>query len=262
MKPFLTFVTFALCLASSLAHACDYSDDTRLSGDQWPALLEMLSKGHSVPPVRIRVGTYLKLGETSRKLLEPHLSMFDVNCNPVSFKDGELLSRPVIPFEEFYQVMAQAIQDDRPQVAQELFKNARVAPMNVKEVQKLFGMLPYPGTGGLAVREKMQYVFKRNLSTARPLDKELHDPLRDGRPVDYTMFKLFMVFGGTLRLDKGCGPYSLDERFYRRERIAGLLGNERDVLVANPKPFLHIMRALGQDVTRVDDLNYRMTQCY
>ena len=260
MKIFIATLASQFWLSAAQAPACDYSDDPRLSSDQVPALLKALMAGESVPEIRIRVGTYLQLGEGSRRLLEPHLFMQDSNCDPVSFMDGELLGRAVIPFEEYYRVMAQAIHDDRPQVAKQLFSRVRAAPMSVQEIQELFGQLPYSGTYGLPVRERMQAIFPR-FATTLPLDRELADPLDDGRPQDYAMFKLYQVFGGALRLDQGCGPYPLAEQFYRTERVTGLFG-ERDVLMVRRKPFMHMMRALGQSVTQTDELNYRMNNCY
>lgn len=246
-------------LASFVAAACEYADDPRLSHEHLPELIEALVAGQPVPPVRVRVGTYLQMGEKSRKLLEPHLAIFDANCAPVAFFEGELLGRAVIPFEEFYRVMAQAIHTDRPDVAKQLFTNARAAPITVTEMQKLFSMLPYSGSHGLQVRQRMQEVFPQ-FSRKLPLDKELADPLKDGRPQDYAMFKLFQVFGGKLILDQQCGPYTLDESFYRTERVKSLFG-EHDVQTVRREPFLHMMRAMGHSVSKVDAISYRIVNC-
>lgn len=246
-------------LVSFTAVACEYADDPRLSKEQLPELVQALVAGQPVPPVRIRVGTYLQMGEKSRHLLEPHLAMFDANCAPVGFFEGELLGRAVIPFEEIYRVMAQAIHDDRPNVAKQLFANARAAPISVAQMQKLFSLLPYSGSHGLQVRERMQEVFPQ-FTRQLPLDKELADPLKDGRPQDYAMFKLFQIFGGRLLLDQQCGPYRLDESFYSTERVKGLLG-EHDVQIVRREPFLHMMRAMGHSVSKVDAISYRIINC-
>lgn len=249
----------ALWLISLAVNACQYADDSRLSAEHMPTLLQELVAGRPVPPVQIRVGTYLQLGERSRDLLEPHLQMFDANCSPVAFLGGELLGRAVIPFEEFYRVMAQAIHEDRPSLAKRLYARARVAPMSVGEIQRLFGMLPYQGSHGLQTRARMQEIFPQ-YARALPLDRDLSDPLKDGRPQDYAMFRLFQIFGGEVKLDQRCGPYTLDEMFYRTEKVPTVFG-EREAQIVRREPLLHMMRAMGHGVSAVDTLNYRITNC-
>lgn len=255
MKKLLTATSCMLWLAIPVANACEYVDDARMSDEQFPGLAQELIAGKPVKPVQIRVGTYLQLGEQSRQLLEPHLTMHDVNCAPVAFFDGELLGRPVIPFEEYYRVMAQAIHDDRPDVAKSLFGLARAAPLTVQQVQSMFSMMPFPGTHGLQTRERMQEIFPQFKRTP-PLDKHLSDPLKDGRPNDYAMFKLFQVFGGGLVLDKGCGPYELNPSLIRTERVFG-----RDVQFARREPFHHMMGALGYRINRETSTSYRIGSC-
>ncbi len=244
-----------LAAPAASASTCDYADDVRLSAEQAPALIQELIAGRPVPPVKIRVGSYLLLGEQTRELLEPHLSMHDANCAPVGFLGGELLGRPVIPFEEYYRVMAQAIHDNRPDIAKRLFSSARAAPMTVQQIQELFGMLPYPGTYGIETRDRMQAIFPQFART-QPADRALADPLKDGRPQDYAMFKLFQVFGGTLVLDQGCGPYELDPSFVRTEKVFG-----RDRQIARSEPFRHLMRALGFGISREATTRYRVGSC-
>ncbi len=253
MRAQAIFLASLVWLASLAVQACDYVDDPRLSIEQLPALLQALKAGQSVPPVQIRVGTYLQLGERSRKLLDPHLEMFDVNCSPIGAVEGELLGHAVIPFEEFYRVMAQAVHDERPNIAKVLFAQVRAAPITVAEMQAMFSQLPYPSSHGLQARERMQIIFPQ-FSRALPLDKELTDPLKDGRPQDYAMFKLFQIFGGELLLDQGCGPYPLDKAFYRTEKIPGVF----DEQIVRREPFIHMMRAMGYGVSQVDTLSYRI----
>lgn len=246
-----------LWLVSFVVHACNYVDDPRLSSEQQAALFKALINGETVSPIRIRIGTYLQLGERSRKLLEPHLEVVDINCSPVGGVDGELLGRAVISFEEFYKVIAQAIKDDRPDIAKQMFTQVRVAPMTVTEVQRMFGQLPYAGSHGVKTRERMQEIFPQ-FARVLPLDKELIDPLLDGRPQDYSMFKLFQVFGGTLLFDQGCGPYELDKAFYRTEKYKSLFGGEGEALIVRREPFLHMMRAMGYKVAKDDTISYRI----
>lgn len=246
-----------LALVSIAVEACEYIDDPRLSSDKMPGLIQELVSGQSISPIKISVGTYLFLGERSRNLLEPHLQMFDVNCAPVGVFEGELMSRAVITFEEFYRTMAQAIYEDRPDIATQLFQQVRVAPITVSEMQSMFRALPYPNTHGVEVRERMQKIFPQ-FSRKIPRDNELIDPLKDGRPQDYAMFKLFQVFGGELTLDQGCGPYKLNSIFYRSEKLYG----KRDFHLVQRAPFLHMMRAMRFSVSKIDELSYNINNCH
>lgn len=244
MKAKIISLACMLSLVSLAAEACDYVDDPRLSSSQMPGLVQAMAAGETVPPVKIRVGTYLMLGERSRSLLEPHLVMFDVNCSPVGGFEGKLLTNAVIPFEEFYRVMAQAIHDDRPDRAKQLFQQVSVSPITHKEMQKLFGQLPYPGTHGLPVFERMQKIFPQ-FKKILPLDEELIDPSTDGRAKDYVMLKLFRVFGGELLIDQGCKKLELDKRFYKVIRVKSLFMGEHDEYLIRKEPINHMLRAMG-----------------
>lgn len=256
MKNWISVAAACLLFSAPIVSACTYADDPRLSDERLPALIHDLVAGADVPPIQTQVGTYLLLGEQSRELLEPHLRIVDVQCQSVAVFNGELLSRPTISFEEYYRVMAQAIHDDRPDVAKRLYSHVTVAPMTVAEVQELFGKMPYPGTHGVEVRDRMQAIFPR-FATALPADRQLADPLQDGRPQDYAMFKLFQVFGGQLLLDKGCGPYEVDDSFVRTEKV---LGRERKVV--RRKPFEHLIGAMGHPFSRDSSTSYRIGSCY
>jgi hypothetical protein len=74
------------------------------------------------------------------------------------------------------------------------------------------------------------------------------------------MIKLFRVFGGELLLARGCGPYELNARFYKTERVKGLFG-ERDVLLVHREPFIHMMQAMGYQVAREDRITFRIKNC-
>lgn len=249
----------ALICVPMLAFGCEYADDPRLNNEQLPALVTSIASGNPVAPIRVRVSTYLRMGERSQSLLEPHLQIFDVNCSPVAFFEGELLSRAVIPFEEFYRVMAYAIKHDQPDLAKSLFSKVRVAPMEVEEVQTLFGKLPYEGAFGVSVRKQMTAIFPM-YDELYPAESDLRDPLKDGRLKDYAMIKLFRVFGGELTLNNGCGPYELHERFYKTERVQGFFG-ERDVVVVRREPTAHLMQTLGYSVVRADRITFRIKNC-
>ncbi|WP_417522247.1 hypothetical protein [Marinobacter sp.] len=223
------------------------------------ALVSSLANGDSVPPVSVRVGTYLKMGPRSRTLLEPHLQILDVTCSPVVFFDGELLSQAVIPFEEYYRVMAYAIHEDQPGIAKRLFSKARAAPKTVSEIQTLFAKLPYKGAFGVTTRDQMISIFPM-YQEFPPKDADLKDPLKDGRLKDYAMIKLFRVYGGELLLDRGCGPYELNPRFYKSKRVNTLFG-EKDMVVVRREPFVHLMKTMGQQVTREDRTTFRIKNC-
>lgn len=250
MNRFFSLTLLALLWpASLLAANCGYEDDPRLSSEQVGELLQAIASGQPIEPVNMKIGTYLLLGDKSRELLEPHLAMQGADCKPVIAIDGELMGQASISFEEFYRTMAQAIHEDRPQVAKQLFNRVRVAPMNVEQIQELFAMLPYPGSYGIKVRDRMQEIFPQYLNTLPP-DRELKNPLAEGRPQDYVMFRLFQLFGGTLQLEHGCGPYALSEKFYHTEFTTNILSGQVKLLSVRTEPFAHMMYSLGHSLTQ------------
>lgn len=255
MKYFFLLVTFLPVIALG----CDYIDDPRLSNENMPSLIESIKEGESVPPVLVRVSTYLQMGERSLKLLEPHIQMHDINCSPIAFYEGELLSQAVIPFEEYYRLMAKAVHQDRPGLAKKLYSKASAAPKTVREIQELFSMLPYEGAYGVSTRERMSSVFPF-YSELPPKAEDLSDPLEGGREKDYAMIKLFKVFGGDIHLDKGCGPYELIEEFYREEIVDSILG-KRKVSVVRHKPFVNMMKTMGFDVSREGSITFFVGSC-
>lgn len=259
MRVLISLWVSVLILISITVEACEYGDDPRLSSDKMPELVQQLISGQSVSAIKIRVGTYLFMGEHSRNLLEPHLQMFDVHCAPVGVFKGELMSRAVIPFEEFYRLMAQAIYEDRPDIAKQLFQQVRAAPITIAQMQDMYRALPYPNTHGVEMRERMQKIFPQ-FEKARPFNNELKDSLKDGRPQDYAMFKLYQVFGGELKFDQGCGPYKLNDSFVRIEKFKREAG-EKDITLVHRMPFLHMMNAMGYIAHEIDSLTYHIQDC-
>lgn len=262
MKRFFIFVLITLLWPISLLAAnCSYEDDARLS-NQMEELLQAIDSGQQVEPVRMRVGTYLLLGDKSRQLLEPHLTMHGVDCKPIGAMDGELMGRATIPFEEYYRTMAQAIHENRPQVAKQLFSRVRAAAMTVEQIQELFGMMPYPGSHGVEVRDRMQKIFPQYSRTLPP-DRVLKDPFAEGRPQDYVMFRLFQLFGGTLALEHDCGPYILNEKFYRTKATYKTTVSEVNLLSIRKKPFVHMMYSLGYNLTQDGEnpILFHITNC-
>ncbi|MBS9405449.1 hypothetical protein KG088_17735 [Halomonas sp. TRM85114] len=247
-----------LCLPA-LALGCEYGDDPRLSNAQMPALVEAIANEETIPPIPVRISTYLQMGERSLALLEPHLKIHDVTCSPVAFFEGELLSQATIPFEEFYRLMATAIHEDRPGLAKHLFSKVRAASKTVAEIQQLFSQLPFEGAYGVSTRDRMTSIFPM-YQDFPPRAEDLEDPLRDGRLKDYTMIKLFRVFGGEILFDRGCGPYELDQRFYKSKKVKTLFG-EKTAVVARQEPFIHLMRTMGHQVSRDGRTTFFINNC-
>ncbi|MEQ3724499.1 hypothetical protein [Alcanivorax sp.] len=255
MKYFFLLVAFLPVIALG----CNYIDDPRLSNENMPSLIESIQEGKSVPPVLVRVSTYLQMGERSLELLEPHIQMHDINCSPVAFYEGELLSRAVIPFEEYYRLMAEAIHANRPSLAKNIYSRVSVAPKSVSDIQDLFSKLPYEGSYGVSVREKMYSIFPL-YAELPPKDKDLPDPLESGREKDYAMIKLFKVFGGDVLLGRGCGPYELNENFYREAIVNSMFGR-RKVYVVRHKPFVNMMKTMGYDVLKEGKITFYVGSC-
>lgn len=84
---------------------CSYGDDERLHEDP-RALLSALAAGEEMEPVQVTLRTYLAAGESVRELLQRNMYIASMECNPVYVFEDDFIGHPVIPFEEFINILA------------------------------------------------------------------------------------------------------------------------------------------------------------
>jgi len=239
--------------------ACEYGDDPRLESDA-AALVQAIRSGEETSQIRMTLGTYLGMGKRTKALFGDQVLITSMDCKPIGVFEGDIMGIVMMPFEGFYKAMARAIRKDQPAVAKQLMAHARVAAMPVEQYVDLFGLLPFERTGGLLVREKMKRIFPA--AGRYPPQKEwLKDPLQQGRMDDYTMARLFRLFGGQLEMDKNCGPYTLSQKFYSVEQVKTLFGGMQDRIFARQEPAALMLQVMGSAVQFTDATHYQIKGC-
>jgi hypothetical protein len=88
----------------SAQNGCRYGDDERLVNDP-KALLEKLAAGEDVDPVQMTLRTYMSLGPAVATLLTRKAYIASMECNPVYIAGDDLVGMPVIPFEEYLDIL-------------------------------------------------------------------------------------------------------------------------------------------------------------
>ncbi|MDQ7003711.1 MAG: hypothetical protein Q9N67_01770 [Ghiorsea sp.] len=236
-----------LCTFPVLSWAgCVYGDDPRMESDV-RGLIKSIQSGQETSPIRMTLGTYLGMSPKTRAAFGELITITSKACNPVSVFDGEVIGRVTIPFEEYYRTLSRAIRKDRRDIFVGLKKNARVAPMSVEAYVDLFGKLPFLRTGGLKVRNRMKQLFP-DAGKLKPEEDWLEDPTIHGRMEDYTMARLYYIWGGSIVLNKGCGPYELPKQFVSKVSQKDMFGTLRvRVVVQKYKPSM-MMRVMGSDI--------------
>lgn len=237
---------------------CNYGDDVRLENNP-VQLVRTLIQGEDVGRITLTLGSYLKLKENSRQLLEEHLRIISVDCSYSSVYGGEIIGQVEIPFEEFYRTMAWAIQTDKPGAARKLMAHAEAAPMSIETYIELFGKLPFERTGGLKTRQRMKTIFPLHKELP-PGKNELKDPVKQGRWDDYTMARFYNIFGGNLLLDNDCGPYRMQRRFYQEKTVNTPLG-QSNIIIARHDPVRYMLAIMGYSITFTDKLTYYIKGC-
>ena len=252
-------IALCLCCFPQFLWACDYGDDPRLEKDA-AALIQAIRSGKETGQINMTLATYLGMGPKSRALFGEQIRISSKDCKPVGVLDGDIIGTASMPFEDFYGAMARAIRKDQPAVAKVLMAHGKVAPMPVEQYVNLFGQLPYERTGGLKVRETMYKIFPA-AGRLPPKKSALKDKSQQGRIEDYSMARLFKIFGGQLNLNKGCGQYVLAENFYTVVQVKSLLGGMHDRYIFRKEPVHIMLNIMGLDIVFNNKINYKIKGC-
>jgi hypothetical protein len=222
-----------LLLVAPLGWSCNYADDAELLNDP-VKIIQAVQENRLDRKLSLTLSSYLSLLPKSLALLEPHLKVIDINCKLIGVFEGDVIGDGVVSFEEYYRVMARAIQRDDPVMGKNIYLHLKTAPMTLHDFQELYGVLTFAGSGGLEVRDRIKSVFKQHKEFL-PSHDDLRDPLIDGRKEDYIMAALFRVFGGTLKLSNACEPYEIHPKFVKEK--AGFAGKD----LVNSWPTRHLL---------------------
>lgn len=144
----------------SMAYGCTYGDDSRLT-DSPRELLKSLASGEQVPPVQITLRSFLSAGDAVQELLTRNVKIASVTCNNVYYYQGDLVGQPVLPFEEYLNLITDSFQapEDIKTVAW-IAKNAKIAPLDPRIMWPFFVMHEeYYSRLGLSY-PKLEYIIK------------------------------------------------------------------------------------------------------
>ncbi|MDQ6962822.1 MAG: hypothetical protein Q9M28_09925 [Mariprofundaceae bacterium] len=255
----MPFLLLCILIYPTLSSACKYGDDPRLETDA-AALVQAIHSGQETGQIRMTLATYLGMGPKSRSLFGDQVLISSLDCKPVGTLDGEIVGTATMPFEAFYRAMARAIRKNQPAVAKQLMRHGRVAPMPIEQYVDLFGLLPYKRSGGLKVRDQMNKIFPA-AGRLPPEESWLKDQSKQGRMDDYTMARLFNVFGGQLTMNKNCGPYTLSSQFYTVVQMKGLFGGIQDRYVTRQDPVQIMLMIMHSGAKFNDATHYTIKGC-
>jgi len=263
MKKILLLWMMCSFFPLSSVWACEYGDDPRIESDVL-GLMESIKLGKENAPIRMTIGTYLGMSPKTRLAFGEYITISSMACNPVSVFAGEVNGKVTIPFEEYYRAVARSIIKNRQDMFEELKKHASVAPMPVEEFIDLFGKMPFSKTGGIKVRDRMKQLFP-DAGDLNPKAEWLEDAATHGRMEDYTMARLFKIWGGELTLNKGCGPYTLSQQFYASKEYKNpFTGKTQESITAwqfKPRLMMRVMGPYLDFYSRSEVTRYKIKGC-
>lgn len=116
----------------SLRFGCDYGDDPRLVNDPRGTLAQLAS-GSDMEPVRITLRSFLNAGDSVRTLLERNMYIASMECNRVYYYDGDLIGHPVIPYEEWLDILLSKMRED-PNIASHIdfIRSTKIASIDAR----------------------------------------------------------------------------------------------------------------------------------
>ncbi|MDR5894370.1 hypothetical protein QC820_16395 [Halomonas mongoliensis] len=95
----------------SAQYGCQYGDDPRLTHDPH-GTLEALANGAEMEPLQVTLRTFLTAGDSLQSLLSRNMFIASMECNPVYYFDGELIGHPVLPFEEYLDILLHKLEEE------------------------------------------------------------------------------------------------------------------------------------------------------
>lgn len=95
----------------SAQFGCQYGDDPRLQHNLH-GTLEGLANGTDMEPVQVTLRTFLSASDTLQGLLSRNMFIASMECNPVYHFDGELIGHPVLPFEEYLDILLHKLEEE------------------------------------------------------------------------------------------------------------------------------------------------------
>lgn len=95
----------------SAQFGCQYGDDPRLTHDP-QGTLEALASGTEMEPLQVTLRTFLFAGDNLQSLLSRNMFIASMECNSVYYLDGELIGHPVLPFEEYLDILLHKLEEE------------------------------------------------------------------------------------------------------------------------------------------------------
>ncbi len=119
------------------AHGCQYGDDPRLFDDP-RQLLHDLAAGDDIAPVKITLRSYLIAPEPVRELLSRNMVLESLDCQPSYVWNGDIIGYPVLPFEEYADLLSRLKEQDRIPDIVLMVKHAQIGTLDPRLMRAFF----------------------------------------------------------------------------------------------------------------------------
>ncbi|SDL54020.1 hypothetical protein SAMN05192555_10577 [Franzmannia pantelleriensis] len=88
----------------SAQFGCQYGDDPRLQEDP-RGTLQALASDEEMEPLKVTLRTFLFASDNVQTLLARNMFIASMECNQVYHFDGEMIGHPVLPYEEYLEIL-------------------------------------------------------------------------------------------------------------------------------------------------------------
>lgn len=113
-------------------YGCQYGDDERLKDDP-RGTLSALASGEDMEPVKVTLRTFLSASDNVQTLLQRNMFIASMECNTVYYFDGELIGHPVLPFEEYLDILLDKLeQESSIQAHIEFLRGTKIAAIDAR----------------------------------------------------------------------------------------------------------------------------------
>ncbi|SEQ34188.1 hypothetical protein SAMN05421693_12511 [Ectothiorhodospira magna] len=116
----------------SARHGCSYGDDPRLVENPRGVLTD-LAEGKPIEPLQVTLRTFLFSGESIQALLKRNMYIASMECNPVYHFEGDFIGHPVLPFEEYIDILFRKL-DETPRISEHIdfIRSTKVASIDAR----------------------------------------------------------------------------------------------------------------------------------
>lgn len=124
----------------SLQFGCEYGDDIRLV-ESPRETLKQLAKGERIEPIKVTLRTFLQSSTSVQELLRRNMYIASMECNKVYVFEDDLIGHPVLPYEEFLDILLFKLSKNASlQEHFEFIRGTKVASMDARWFWAFFSL--------------------------------------------------------------------------------------------------------------------------